>query len=137
MLSKDLERIEREETMRQDADLRRRQQPAQGGTFFQHGLAQADEVNQGRFAATGVPTVTGSTPVPSYPAAGAHQSDPVGTEPPLGFSVNELEPSANHLPPVEETCAPAGAAAAAENLPLASAQPDDAGAPFSQQDEDQ
>ena len=103
----------------------------EGTTFHQHAQAFADELSQGRFAATGVPTVTGATPIPKYPAAGAHQSDPVGVEPPLGFSVNELEPSANHLPPVEETCAPAGAAAAAENLPLASAQPDDAGASLS------
>jgi hypothetical protein len=102
MLSKDLERIEREETMRQDADLRRRQQQAQGGTFFQHGLAQADEVNQGRFAATGVPTVTGATPVPKYPAASAAHQTELPPEPPLGYSVNDFEPSTD-LSAVEAT----------------------------------
>jgi hypothetical protein len=77
----------------------------EGTTFHQHAQAFADELSQGRFAATGVPTVTGATPIPKYPAAGAHQSDPVGTEPPLGFSVNDLEPSAvsSSLSPVEDT----------------------------------
>ena len=134
MLSKDLERIEREETMRQDADLRRRQQQAQGGTFFQHGLAQADEVNQGRFAATGVPTVTGSTPVPSYPAASPSWQIQLPDEPPLGFDNPALDES-SAVPCVEATCAPAGAAAAAERLPPGSAQSDDAGAPSSPTEE--
>jgi hypothetical protein len=35
----------------------------------------------------------------SYPAAGAHQRDPVGTEPPLGYSVDAMfeEPSTGFL----------------------------------------
>jgi hypothetical protein len=102
----------------------------EGTTFHQHAQAFADEVNQGRFAATGVPRVVGSTPVPNYPQASTpFQSDPVPPEPPLGFSIDQLEPSA--LPCAEETCAPAGAAHAAGNLPPTSAQPDDAGAPLS------
>jgi hypothetical protein len=47
-------------------------------------------MSQGRFAAIGVPTVTGATPIPRYPAAGAHQADPLGTEPPLGFAVDDM-----------------------------------------------
>jgi hypothetical protein len=107
----------------------------EGSTFHQHAQSSVNDETGGRFAATGVPTVTGATPIPKYPAAGAHQSDPVGIEPPLGFSVNDLEPSA--LPCAEATGAPAGAAAAAEHLPPGSAQLDDAGASFSQQDENQ
>ena len=87
----------------------------EGTTFHQHAQAFADELSQGRFAATGVPTVTGATPIPKYPAAGAHQSDPVGVEPPLGFSVNELEPSTDSvsLPAVEQL----GGAADAPSAP--------------------
>jgi hypothetical protein len=104
----------------------------QGGTFFQHGLAQADELSQGRFAATGAPRVVGSTPNPAaqYPAASsAHQTE-LPPEQPLGYSVDDmpgLEPS-TAFPVVEQTDAPAGATAAAERLPPGSAQPDDAGA---------
>jgi hypothetical protein len=91
MLSKQEEEQERRATLENDRKVREQQRAS---TFHQHAQAQADEINQGRFRATGVPSVTGATPVPSYPAAGAHQADPVGTEPPLGFSVSDLEPSA-------------------------------------------
>jgi len=80
-----------------------REQQQQGATFHQHAQAQADEMSQGRFAATGTPIVTGATPVPKYPAAGAHQADPVGTEPPLAFSVDQVEPiEPSAAPPVED-----------------------------------
>jgi hypothetical protein len=77
------DQAERRETLKNDLKVLRER----GGTYHQHGVAQAGELSGGRFAATGVPTVTGTTPVPNYPAAGAHQGDPVGTEPPLGYSV--------------------------------------------------
>jgi|SRR6516165_1908193 hypothetical protein len=64
----------------------------QATTMFQHAQAQANELSQGRFAALGTPHVTGSSPIPCYPAAAAHQRDPVPTEPPLGFSVDQVEP---------------------------------------------
>ena len=105
-----------------------REQQQQGATFHQHAQAQADEMSQGRFAATGTPIVTGATPVPKYPAAGAHQADPVGTEPPLGFSVNDLEPSAG-LSAAEAT----GGAAA----PSAPPDVEPAPPPSSQEDADQ
>jgi hypothetical protein len=89
MLSRQEEEQERRETV--ENDLRVLQQ--QTGTFHQHAQAQAAELSQGRFAATGAPHVVGSQAQPRYPAAGGHQADPVGIEPPLGFSVNELEPS--------------------------------------------
>ena len=92
MLTSQEEQEERRRVALQDADLRRQQQ--QGATFFQHGVSQAAELSGGRFGALGTPTVTGATPIPNYSAAGVHQGDPVGTEPPLGFSVNNLESSA-------------------------------------------
>jgi hypothetical protein len=131
MLESQEEQEERRRVALQDADLRRQQQQ-RGSTFHQHAQAQADELSQGRFAAIGTPTVTGATPIPKYPAAGAHQSDPVGIEPPLGIDINAMpESSMATTRPTEETCAPVGAAAAAERLPPGSAQSDDAGASFS------
>jgi hypothetical protein len=82
-----IDQAERRETLENDLQVLRQR----GSTFHQHAVAQADEINQGRFRATGVPTVTGSTPIPNYPAAGAHQSDPVGPEPALGLRLEELE----------------------------------------------
>jgi hypothetical protein len=135
-----IDQAERRETLENDRKVREAEHQRllrEGTTFHQHAQAFADEVNQGRFAAIGVPTVTGSTPVPSYPAAGAHQFDPCGPEPPLGYSVDQVEPiePSTFVSSVEETCAPAGAAHAADNLPPASAESSDAGASFSQQDE--
>jgi hypothetical protein len=102
----------------------------EGTTFHQHAQAFADEINQGRFAVTGVPTVTGATPIPSYPAASPSWQIQLPDEPPLGFDNPALDES-SAAPPAEATGAPAGAAAAAGSLPPASAQPDDAGASFS------
>ena len=96
MLSRQEEEQERREVLENDRLLREQQKAS---TFHQHAQAQADELSQGRFRAIGTPSVTGATPIPKYPAAGAHQSDPVGIEPPLGFSVNDLEPSTNQLAP--------------------------------------
>ena len=93
MLSKQEEEQERREVLENDRRVREQQQ--QTGTFFSHGVSQALDTAGGRYgAAMGAPNVTGATPIPKYPAAAAHQADPVGTEPPLGFSVNDLEHSA-------------------------------------------
>ena len=101
MLSKQEEEQERREVLENDRRVREQQQ--QTGTFFSHGVSQALDTAGGRFGATGAPTVTGATPVPSYPAAGVHHSDPVGTEPPLGFSVDQVEPSMGTTRPIEDT----------------------------------
>jgi len=62
-----------------------------GSTFHQHAQAQADELNQGRFRSTGVPTVVGQSAVPNYPQASTpFQRDPVPDEPPLGVNVNAM-----------------------------------------------
>jgi hypothetical protein len=132
MLSRQEEEQERREVLENDRKVRELQQ-AQGGTFFQHGLAQALDTAGGRYgAAMGAAHVTGSTPIPNYPAAGAHQADPVGLEPPIGYDINEMPAlDSSAVPCVEATGAPAGAISAADNLPPTSAESDDAGAPSS------
>ena len=116
MLSKQEEEQERRATLENDRRVREQQQ-AQGGTFYQHGLAQADEINQGRFAAVGAPTVVGSKPNPStqYPAASAAHQTELPPEQPLGFSIDDMPGLENPTgdafsglsPPVEP--GPAGA----------------------------
>jgi hypothetical protein len=69
----------------------RRQQEQTGSTFHQHALADAD-IPRGRFSAVTTTTVVGATAVPQYPAAGPHQADPCGQEPPLGYRVDAQEP---------------------------------------------
>jgi hypothetical protein len=72
----------------QDVDVRQQQQTS---TFHQHALSQADEISGGRFRATGVPSVTGSTPVPQYPQASTpFQRDPVPDEPALGYPIDAM-----------------------------------------------
>jgi hypothetical protein len=57
-----IDQAEREAVLEHD----RKALEQQGSTFHQHGLSQADEVNQGRFAPTGSPGVIGSNPTPSF-----------------------------------------------------------------------
>jgi hypothetical protein len=45
----------------------------------------------GRFSAISNAQIVGQGA--QYPPAGVHQRDPVGTEPPLGYSVDAMEPS--------------------------------------------
>jgi hypothetical protein len=95
MLSRQEEEQERRETLENDLKVLRER----GSTFHQHGLAQADEINQGRFAATGAPRVVGSTPTPAsqYPAASAAHQTELPPEQPLGFAIDQMpsdEPSA-------------------------------------------
>ena len=77
------DQIERRAVMRQDASLRE-----QTGTYMSHTHDDA----LGRWREHGAAFVVGSTPVPNYPAAGAHQADPCGPEPPLSFDNPALEP---------------------------------------------
>ena len=85
MLSSQEEQAERRSVMLQDARLR---EQSQTGTYLSHTHSEMG----GRFAAIGNAPIVGQGA--SYPAAGAHQRDPVPAEPPLGYSVDALEPSA-------------------------------------------
>jgi hypothetical protein len=128
MLSSQEEQREREQTLRNDLDVKRQQ-----ATMHGHAVAEAAMTETGRFAAINATVVTGATPIPKYPAASAHQADPVPDEPPLGYSVDQvepIEPSAGSLLPAEQTDAPAGATASLENLPPVQDQSGDAGASF-------
>jgi hypothetical protein len=108
-----IDQAERRETLDNDLKVLQQQQREQGSTFFQHGQSQADETNQGRFRATGVPTVIGAAPVVQYPqAAPPFQRDPVPDEPSLGFEINrlsahELESSINSADPEQSPQPPA------------------------------
>ena len=109
MLSKQEEEQERRETLENDLRVLRER----GSTFHQHAQSAANDTGGGRFASLGAPHVTGSSAVPIYPAGPQWTADPGSqvVEPPLGVAIDQLEPST--LPCAEETCAPAGAAAAA------------------------
>ena len=90
MLSRQEEEQERKQVLRNDARVREQQ----GSTF--HTFAQADADIPGRFSAVAHQIVVGADPFPNYPAAAAHQRDPCGQEPPLGYAIDampELEPS--------------------------------------------
>jgi len=67
----------------------------QATTMHQHAQAQAGELSGGRFAATGTPNVTGTTPIPSYPAASASWQIQLPDEPPLGFDNPALKDPAD------------------------------------------
>src|SRR5215472_13995550 len=87
MLSSQEEQAERRRVFAQDQSLR-------GTTFHQHAQADAD-TPRGRFTAHERSTVVGAQPTINYPAAAAHQADPCGIEPPLGYRIDampELEP---------------------------------------------
>ena len=66
-----------------------------GGTY--HDIASSEAaVPRGRFTAHERSTVTGATPAsryPTLPASSPWASEPVGQEPPLGFSVDEMIPA--------------------------------------------
>ena len=71
---------EREQVLRNDARVR------SGSTFLDHTHSEEG----GRFAKP--QTIIGSDAVVQYPMAAPNWSvDPVGTEPPLGFDVNQIE----------------------------------------------
>jgi hypothetical protein len=132
MLSKQEEEQERREVL--ENDRRVREQQRGGTTFHQYAESTRNDDLGGRFAALGPSSVIGATPILSYPAAAPHQRDPVGTEPPLGYAIDDMPPlESSAVPCVEETGASAGAAHTADNLPP-SAESDDTGAPSSPTD---
>ena len=142
MLTRQEEEQERRETLENDRLVREAEQRRlllEGTTMFQHGQSQADEVNQGRFAATGVPHVTGSQPIPKIPQLPSSspwsgtQPEP-GIEPPLGFENSALEPSTSHACVEATSPASADAPSLSDLASLGDAQRAGAG-PFSSQTE--
>jgi len=90
------EQQERLDTFRNDQSVREQQKAS---TLHQHAQSQASDISGGRFAPLGAPHVIGSTPAPKYPAASAaHQTEQLPEEP-LGYSVNDLDPT-GPSPPV-------------------------------------
>jgi hypothetical protein len=100
MLSRQEEEAERIATLRNDARVR---EQAQQGTTFK-AFADADAEIPGRFHAVASARVVGSTPnvAAVYPAASAAHQTELPRESSLGYSVNDLEPSAS-LPAAEDT----------------------------------
>jgi hypothetical protein len=84
MLSRQEEEHERRAVLKNDARVRERQ-----GTTF-HQFAQEETIPRGRFTQVNPQLVVAAEPVPNYPAAAAHQHDPCGIEPPLGYSVDAM-----------------------------------------------
>ena len=77
-------------------------------TMFQRQQNEIEAEHLGRYSKVSTkPTVTGTTPTPSYPAGPAWTNDPTGIEPPLDYNINDQpcvgEPhelrEVNHLPP--------------------------------------
>jgi hypothetical protein len=67
----------------------------QGSTLHDHARASIDDEAGGRFAKVSPSTVIGSTPLPRYPQLPSGPwsgEDLVGTEPPLGFRVDDMVP---------------------------------------------
>jgi hypothetical protein len=93
MLSSQEDQHERREVQHNDQLVRQQQQEQTGSTFHQHAQASANDLAGGRWSGQGAAFVVGSTPQVNYPAAGPHQSDPVGQEPALGYRINDLEPA--------------------------------------------
>jgi hypothetical protein len=109
MLTDQAEQAEKRRTLLNDARVREQQQ--QASSLLDHARAAADDLSGGRFAGVNPATVVGSTPVPKYPAAAAHQFDPCGTEPPLGVRIDAMpgDESSTLLAVVEATGGPADA----------------------------
>jgi hypothetical protein len=114
VLSRQEEEAERIETLLQDAELRQREQrqkqQREGSTF----LEQYHSDIGGRFSVTQTEIVTGraSPQLPPLPACSpwsSAQPEP-GLEPPLGYAIHQVEPSAS-FPAAEVTGAPAAAVA--------------------------
>jgi hypothetical protein len=105
MLSSQEEQAERRRVLANDQRLKE-----QTGTYLSHTHSDMG----GRFAAVGAAYVVGSTALPAYPAAAAHQRDPVPPENPLGYAIDELEPCS--APPVAQ--APDPTSADASSTPL-------------------
>jgi hypothetical protein len=111
------------------------------GTYLSHAQSAANDTAGGRFAATGGARVIGSTPTPAsqYPAASAHQADPVGPEPPLGVSIDAMPGFDSSAVPCDLTAAEqlGGAAAAPPSSSSLSSDVERAAPPsFSANEED-
>jgi hypothetical protein len=77
-----------------------KRQRKQGSTFKDFAIADA-ETPRGRFNEPEKVTVIGSAPLPQYPElpeSSPWHHDPVPDEPPLGYSINEMQPI--ETPPV-------------------------------------
>jgi hypothetical protein len=86
---------ERLEVLRNDLKLRNQSAKSEASTFHDHAQADAN-VARGRYSAEMAQTVVGSTPIPKYPTLPSGPwsgEDPVGQEPPLGYSVSRPEQS--------------------------------------------
>jgi hypothetical protein len=111
MRESDIDRIERQAVLEND---RKVFEQRRGSTFHQHALAQADEINRGRFAAVGTPHVVGSTPIPKYPelpASSPFYHDPVPNEPPLSVHDNPALENPADAPLVSASAVTGGAEA--------------------------
>jgi hypothetical protein len=101
-----------EQKLRADTFENDRKVREQASTMFEHAVLSADDDRGGRFAGVNKTIVVGASPVayPPLPASSPwHGPDPVGPEPPLGYSVNDLEPSALRDPAEEPGPVPAAA----------------------------
>jgi hypothetical protein len=83
MLSKHEEQAERLEVLENEKRLR-------ATTLSQFAQSEAD-IDRGRFTAHERSTVVGATPIPKYEGAPNWAHDPVPTENPLGYSINEMD----------------------------------------------
>jgi hypothetical protein len=64
-------------------------------TYHSQAIGSIDEERGGRYATSGSKqTVIGSSPIayPQQPSTSPWHHDPIGTEPPLGYSVDAIEP---------------------------------------------
>ena len=104
MLSNQIDQAERRAVLENDRRVRERERaqeerrgtfaqdqslPRQASTYNQFALADA-QTPLGRFSAISNAQVVGQGA--SYPPAGAHQHDPCGPEPALGFAIEQMFP---------------------------------------------
>jgi hypothetical protein len=122
MLSSQEEQQDRQRVLENDKRLRE-----QGGTF--HAFADAEaRTPLGRFSAVSASYVVGSTAIPQYPAAAAHQRDPVPPENALGYRIDEMpvDPSMVSVTSVEDQGGAEAPLAASPNVePAPSLSSDD------------
>jgi hypothetical protein len=84
MTNPDITQKEKKEILENDREVR--------ATYHSIASANMEDERGGRFSALNKPSVTGSEPtvmVPRQPSTSPWHSDPIGTEPPLGFSVED------------------------------------------------
>jgi hypothetical protein len=139
MLSRQEDDRERREVLRNDQRVRQQQEqaprvfadqsiPRRTGTYMSHTHDDAG----GRFSAISNVQIVGQSAVPNYPAAAAHQADPCGTEPPLGYRIDALDPSDPVEPSIftqQATGEPASRDRVRSPVPLADLERVDVGSP--------